>query len=388
MAKYTVTRACGHEETISLIGKTKLREWRLENVEPNKPCYECWQAEQARKREEENRQAAEAAQGQELPALVGTEKQILWAETLRQKFMADIEKIIDAIPEDKKDNSEAVLLVKAVDSIMAKTSASWFIENRFTATLYIVDQEMKLMQKLEKVSAEVISETDVAQVKIEATVRPQNPKTETVAEIRVLDDVVEVDFPEKREDFWTTVKKQLRMIWNGKCWRRELTPKSGTAMDRAAEIGHRLLAAGFPIRIYDSELREKVIAGDYEPEQTRWVMRRKDGAKYAGWFAISWGKDDDLYAAAKRIPGSRYDKPSVVVPPEQFEQVLDFAGRYGFAVSEMAQALADEARAAKEVMLVVIIEAKPKEAVTTGVKPPVLDVPQEVGVDESLRDTD
>jgi hypothetical protein len=34
MAKYDVTRACGHEEIVNLVGPHKNREWRLESIEP------------------------------------------------------------------------------------------------------------------------------------------------------------------------------------------------------------------------------------------------------------------------------------------------------------------------------------------------------------------
>jgi hypothetical protein len=44
MAKYDVIRICGHIEVVQLIGKMSVREWRLENVEPNKLCFECWEA--------------------------------------------------------------------------------------------------------------------------------------------------------------------------------------------------------------------------------------------------------------------------------------------------------------------------------------------------------
>ena len=87
MAKYTVTRACGHDEVVVLFGKGRDREWRLENVEPSKLCTECYQVELARQREKENQEAAEAAKEMSLPELTGSEKQVTWAETLRLTFL-------------------------------------------------------------------------------------------------------------------------------------------------------------------------------------------------------------------------------------------------------------------------------------------------------------
>src|SRR6185437_6784356 len=95
---------------------------------------------------------------------------------------------------------------------------------------------------------------------------------------------------------------------------------------------HTLLSKGFIIRIIDDALRAAAVAGTYTPECTRWITKMVNG-QYAGWFCITWPRGDDLYDAARRLPGSRYDAPRVVVPGEQFEQVQDFATRYGFQLS-------------------------------------------------------
>jgi len=222
--------------------------------------------------------------------------------------------------------------------------------------------------------------------KAEATVRPAEVKTETVAEITVADDKVKIVFPEKRDDFRLLVKG-LGYIWTG-VWERKIYWQNGTPADRAAEAGHNLLAAGFIVRIYDSATRQMAIDGSYEPEQKRWIYYRMDG-KYEGWFAIHWQRPDDFYAVARKLPGSRWDRPFVVVPPEQFEQVLGFAETYEFSLTDKAQGIADEARAAKEAMLIVNVEPKMERAAAKpGIKPPVLETPERVEVDESLRDDD
>jgi len=219
-------------------------------------------------------------------------------------------------------------------------------------------------------------------------VRPATPKTETIADIVLVSNTIKVYFSEKREDFWRIIKLQQKMQWSGACWQRTIPPKEGTPADRVAEIGNKLLAAGFIVRIKDDELRLKAITGDYKPEQTRWIKRNKDNGDYPGWFSISWGWGDDLYAAARKISGSRWFKPSVVAPPEQYEQVLDFADKYNFSLSAAAQELVAEAKKAKESMLIVSVKAKNRTIIADGTIPPALDVPEEVEVDASLRDYD
>lgn len=390
MAKYTVIRACGHKETIALFGPNKQREWRLENIEPTKLCAECWQKDVERKREEETKKAAEEAKDSGLPELVGTEKQIAWAERIRIQLLSTLEEFYVKISEAGEETLKRHgLMLEKIDEAMKfiqqKSSASWWIDHR-DAGVYELSKILK--EELDKVmSSESKPPQDaVMEASAEATVRPENPVTETPAEIRIVGETVEIIFPEKRDDFRELVKEKLHMEWFGSSWKRKIINKNGAPQDRAAEAGHRLLATGFVIRIFDTELREKAIRGEYEPECTRWVQKRTTG-DYKGWLAINWERNEDFYNAAKRISGARWSRPSVVVPPANFEEVLDFAKMYGFKVSEMAQEAIEQARRIKDAALTVRVElpAEPSKELATG-KPPVLDVPQEVGIADEFRD--
>ncbi len=382
MAKYTVTRVCGHEETVVLFGKLKNRDWRLENVEPQKLCYECWQKKLEQEREEENQEAAEVAREQGLPQLTGSDKQIAWAETIRQQMLAEIDSFI--FRDIKAEHRNDPKLFEAVDHIKNTTEAHWWIDNRGLNMRY--ELRNLLERALKEVTKEKLKPT-IDEAKAEATVRPESPVTETIAEIRVLDSAVEISFPERRDDFRETVKG-MGYRWDNGCWRRKLLTKNGTPQDRAAEAGHRLLAAGFPVRIYDEAIRAKAIAGDYDSECARWVQLHT-GEKYTGWLAITWKRPDDYYGAAKRIAGARWSSPSMVIPPENFDEVLDFAQMHGFQVSQAAQEAIEAARVARDKTLTVSV-SQPRDAarvVADGV-PSVLEVPQEVEIDESLRDDD
>lgn len=383
MARYGVDYSCGHRGEIALFGPTKNRERRLEKEKENlcSDCHEKQLAEQGATAAQEN-----AANG--LLPLYGTEKQVLWAEQIRNAAMKLFESI-EITPQSSfrlRDATQADI-DHAIHDTMTKEKASWWIDNRtvFNPVAFVDFLAKELAEGKHKQT--VAPKEAVSDARAESTVRPGKPKTETVAEIRIKGDTVEVDFPEKREDFWTVVKKQLNFSWSGTCWQRALIAKNGTPADRAAEVGHVLLAAGFPVRIYDGDVRQKAISGDFAAEQPRWILCRKEGAEYAGWFAIRWGKDDDFYTAAKRIPGSRWHSPSVVVPPEQYEQVMDFAERYGFAVSDDARGAADRAKLAKESALVVNVTNRQRAVHAASDKPPVLATPEEVEIHDVLRDT-
>ncbi len=140
------------------------------------------------------------------------------------------------------------------------------------------------------------------------------------------------------------------------------------------------------MRIFQSDIRQKAISGAFTPECTRWVLSFVSG-DYAGWFALSWGKADDLYRAAKRIKGSRYAAPYVAVPPEQFEEVLDFAHVYDFRLNTGAREIAEQAKARRDAVLIVKVERAPRRnKIKPADTPQLLAVPQDVAVLDEFRE--
>lgn len=383
MAKYQVEcPECGATYRVDLIGPHKTRDWKLENYDWT--CDDC----KEKARQEENTKAAATNEVAGLPALTGTEKQIAWAETVRRQKMESLELTLATLSpctilRIKTDEIDKERLAIAIENIQTKESATWWIDNRDIDVRYLLKNEYEraekpLLPKEKEFKAEALAE---------ATIRPESPKTETIAEIRILQNAVEVIFPEKRDDFWQIIKKQLHFEWSGSSWKRTIKTNNGTPADRAAEVGHKLLAAGFSIRIFNEEIRSKAVSGSYEPECTRWVMVRTSG-QYQGWFAVNWTEmNDNLYKAARKLPGSKWDKPSVVVPVEQFEEVIDFAGMYGFKLSEGAQEIASQARKVKEGALVAHVEeAEDKQPLIPGDKPKKLAVPEKVEVADEFKD--
>lgn len=400
MATYTVTRACGHKEKINLSGKADRRQWMLENVEKQKICYFCYQKELQEKRENENKKAAEEARKMELPELTGTEKQIAWAETIRLSVLKKTEEVLDNVPEKKKQLEEYGHFLQGIAEIEKQAKASWWIEHRFAITEREVLKLANFMYSIadKKVEEEALEEIQkqkdkeekklIMEAKAEATVYPENSKTNVVAEICIdKDEAIEVYFPERRDDFMEIVKGKLYMRWNmdKKLWRRMLNFKQGNPADRAAEAGNRLLADGFPVRIYDNDVRSRALSGDYVPECTRWITKRIKG-KYEDWFVIQWGKNEDFYKAARAIGGSRYDSHDVIVPPEKFEEVLDFAEMYEFKLSDGAKNTVDKYRSLKENSLIAKIEKPTKIKPDPLNKPPKLEIPLEVGVADEFKD--
>ncbi len=387
MAKYMVIcETCGKEFLVYLDGKIKDREWKLENW--TWVCEECKEAGFQRKN-----QAAAAENAKEgLPPLKGSEKQIAWAETIRAEAQPVLDEIKDRCresiakakeEENKEDQEKYEEALRAAEYVTNNPFAKYWIESRFSISKWFFAEEMeRVLPQMKEREAKAKEEelSAIVEAKAEATVRPENAKTETVAEIKVVDgDVIAISFSECREDFRQLVKHDLGCCWKDKAWRKRITQFSGPVEERVVEAGSKLLLAGFSVRIYDENLRARAINGEYKPEVVNWIV--KDVKK--GNFVVKWGRGEDYYKKAAKLRGAKYDpnQKRIVLAPEFYEEVLDFAEAHGFKISEGAMELIEIGKAIREKTLV----CAPKEPELIN-EPEAEPEPEEYGIDESLRD--
>ena len=109
--KTTVTHTCGHKEDIAVFGKRADREKKIAWLE-SQPCAECRAAE-----------SAEASKAAGMAALVGSPRQIAWAEDLRTESINAVQKI------EARTETEAVHKDRLIKYLGSITSAAWWIEN-------------------------------------------------------------------------------------------------------------------------------------------------------------------------------------------------------------------------------------------------------------------
>lgn len=350
MAWYDITYACGHTGSVQLYGAGKDRDYRKRMMEGDF-CPEC----AARRRAERAAAAGAEAEKRGFAPLRGSEKQIAWAELIRERFVefaeskleeevADIAKDISRHPEKEKEmlaikDSGLEIFHVGFTHITTKIfSASWWIDNRDTAPFKLIEREYKKIAD-GAVAAPSRSVADDAAARAEATVAPEEQKHAGAVEISGVDDVVTLRYV-LNEDFRTIVKA-AGFSWNKerKAWERKITKFSGNIQDRVADIGNELLRAGFAIVIFDSELRSRAVNADFVPECKHWVSYRTSG-KYEGCLSISFPRDDKSAEQARRIKGSAWDKGTVVVPISQCDEVFDFAYCNGYKISDGASAAA------------------------------------------------
>ena len=397
MAKYDIQFSCGHTETRQLYGKTKDRESTIKWLE-GQLCTDCWQADEARKREEATALAKAVAQEMELPELTGSEKQVNWAVCLRDNWLnvanellAKKVKLQIAFAgtqfERKEENEKMIALVlRTINAIITtETTARYWIDNRDRNVEYTLTDRAKKIQQQDQVDAVQTVPAEVeAEAKEELTMRPETPTTSLITEISVQDHAVIARLPEKDEKFREIVKS-MGYKWTGGKWEKPINLKTGSSVDRAAELGIKLLAGGYPIRVYSDEVRAKIQTGDYQQESDRWIYRNTQFDQ----FSLSWGRDEDFYREFKRLPGAKYDREHKVmlVPNEAFREVRDFADRYKFNLSPGALALIQEAEQAfAEAMVMTDVKAKVKEQLPQpGDVPPKLEIEQGE-IDAELRD--
>ena len=121
MAHYDVGYACGHTQEIELFGKTSARYEKIEWMERG-VCPDCYRAKKQEEREQENERSATLAESLGFSQLEGSEKQIAWGNSIRQKAYENTCRL-----ELEHPTYGYTLVVKALS---LELSAKWWIDHR------------------------------------------------------------------------------------------------------------------------------------------------------------------------------------------------------------------------------------------------------------------
>ena len=323
---------CGREFTYEKTCFTRrdadvFEEWAAANITE---CSECREKRLREEQNAENAKAAALAAENGLPKLSGSEKQVAWAMTLRQRA-------IDVWMEKGDEKSRDFMMY----ILEHATKASEWIDARDDNAKFILASIARKYRDAFKSQSTIKNpqdEVSMRDVENEKLITPENASGVTVDIIRKEQ---AIQLRTERDDRFIRLVKGYDYRWNAedRVWEHGLGVMRGSFEDRAAEIGHVLLKNGFPVRIDDADVRQNAIEGKYEPECKFWIL--KDAA--AGKLAICMNeRSEERYQAARRLPGAQYVDGEILVSPEHYEKVRKFAEKYGFKISEKAQAMMDE----------------------------------------------
>lgn len=317
-------------------------------------CPACEEKRVKAEREADNARAATAAQEQGYPELIGTDKQITWANTIRETAIRVAQEYLLAPQQLEKDACFRLAFVGAKAILLQMRDAGWWIEHRTIVSIAdvcrlikainaddckAVDDAMKAVRRGEMTmeQAETAIQSTTSAVAPEKPVRPEavpeQLKHAGSVDIRVEGETVTAIYD--KDDTFRQIVKGMGFTWREK-WALVCGERTGAPDNVAAELGSRLLNAGFAVRFDSLDIMDHAVRGDYVPMCRRWIRMLTTG------FFITWAREDDLYQAAKSLPGASYEAPGVKVPERSWAAVADFADRYGFRLTAKAQTRMDE----------------------------------------------
>ena len=311
-----------------------------------------------------------------LPPLIGSERQVEWAASIRDARMCHAALLCDMSLARGSSRQQAQEYLK---SLPVRTSAHWWIETRnlpikaflIAAFESPIQPPFVLPPSPSKAALAVLADATLAPTKVRGP----------VAEISLASAKVRVLLAEFDKDA-NSVLKRSGCRWDAPEW--VMDAPVDIAVHRAVEIAVRLLAQGCPVRIFDDALRQRVMSNDYEPQPQRRVDV-STSEKYARKFRLTWALDKDARQcmwAARALHGAKVFDDAAYVSASHFEDIEDFARRNGFAITPEAQALIDAER--QKLLGAVQVKARPKAGPALPPKP--ARAPATGAIDDALRD--
>jgi hypothetical protein len=337
MAWYYGEFRCGHEGRVNIVGPVKNRQYIADGKFGNL-CEECNREAFLRKVEKENAIALEKQKEMELPGLKGSEKQIAWANTLRQKWIDYLDnKVIYLDVENENfrvfekemsafSNMKQISSADLIDFIINNyVSAKWYIDNRNLSTMTVLESFYKLyiQSKLEnKIEKEIEKEIDE-----DLTIHPENEISHSVVEILSDKECIKVKFDYDR-DMVDLIKKLDGYKWNSGNykWEKELEILNNDIDDRIAEVGNHFLKNGYPVKFMDDKAIQLSINASFKPEFTRWIKFHLKEKKLV----------INSYEKSRKLPTQKYANGKTHIDLSAWKELEDFADMFGYKFSPKA----------------------------------------------------
>lgn len=383
MAKYDVRFSCGHVATICLYGKEADRQRKIAWYEENGLCPDCYRKQQEEEKKAAAEKAAAEASSLGLPELIGSPKQIAWADKIRVGIVntiADCNQQLLKAGEDAKNSGKgpevfadidtALRLVDAFSQVIsAEKSASkiigWSQKYTDVVKLVLIHNTVKDDIKSGKTNPEELNQefggffaealkllyspkqaSEAVKEEACVTLAPEDKKSDTMVSVKYSDDMVTVESP--KDSTVIQAVKAAGFRWDGYSWKLNIGVTTGKASDRAADIANKLLNAGLQVSV-PASIRDAVVSGTFTPRCTRWVFGRSGDSDHV---YVSWGRDDDMYYKVKSLAGAKWihDLHYIRIPASSADEIEDFAAINGFQISPGAAKILDGYRKSVQIV--------------------------------------
>ena len=334
MAWTEITYRCGHTGSVQLYGKADTREWKAKKIGEG-VCPEC----QAKQDAAHDAECAAKNKEMGLPELQGTPKQIAWAESIRESAMRSMDSAFEKAQERAKKfrnlpEDEVKLNLRCLeecrDDILAKTSASWWIDHR-SDVLSVWTAEAE--DRAKKIKAGKPAE--------QVIVRPADAEQAEDGIVQVTLDPLNVFVEYPKNETLRKIMRQKGFFWNGVQWAKKKSPGSESLENLAADAVNALVRAGFSVQVRE-DVAKAVKSHLFTP-----VNRREVSLSKFGRFILTYEPNDELAKTLNSLPKA-VEKESTEfeyrtdVKKFYAAEVAEAASVYGFAISTEAQEKIDE----------------------------------------------
>ena len=146
MAQYEVKFSCGHTATIELYGKEKDRQRKIAWYEENGLCPDCYRKQQEEEKKAEAEKVAAEAASLGLPELIGSPKQVAWADKIRVGIVntiADCNQQLLKSGEDAKNSGKGPEVLADIDTALRLVDAFSQVISAEKSASKIIDWSQK-----------------------------------------------------------------------------------------------------------------------------------------------------------------------------------------------------------------------------------------------------
>lgn len=366
MAKHHGVYKCGHEGTFEVNYTNRHRYDSQDKIDKHfteRVCRECYKKQIVEEREKAAKIEIERAKETELPELIGTEKQINWAVAIRKDMLDNWNRIfeesvsikpIDILLDLKK---YASAWVEGVEGHTIAEELKNIIRNSSKSDKEDLAKDLVFgaLSSINKAKIFIDLETSLSTFELFNSIIYSQYKRIRKTTVDIKEDVVIMPVGELKDEKIVSVysngnklycefhiNNELKDIckangysWNSNkvAWYRVINENiNGNIKDRKIEIANKILSLGYPVKLDEEELKNKILNADYKIEHKRWI------GVYENNFVIIFEHNKEIYNDFKSIQGSQWhrDFKCLLTPLESTNNIVIKADKYNFKFTEKA----------------------------------------------------